>query len=43
MSTQSKPVSINPELTSGAKPAPVKPQNNSAAAGIKIPDFLKRG
>ena len=43
MSTQTKPVSINPELTSGAKPAPVKPQNNTAAAGIKIPDFLKRG
>ncbi len=43
MSTQSKPVSINPELTSGAKPAPVKPQSNAAAAGIKIPDFLKRG
>ena len=38
-----KPAGINPELTSSVKPAPVKPQNNAAAAGIKIPDFLKRG
>lgn len=30
------------DLTGMAKPTPVKPQN-SAANGIKIPDFLKRG
>lgn len=40
--TPKKPTAAGIDLTTPVKPATVKPQT-SAASGIKIPDFLKRG
>ncbi|MGN0368862.1 MAG: cell division protein FtsZ [Wujia sp.] len=40
--TQVKP-SVSSDISSAAKPAPVKREAANPAGGIKIPDFLKRG